>query len=977
MKSIHGHEHLLRLGRRSPFLALRPCIDHRVENISIGTQICMTNGIRLMQLHHVRQQGIRPSGGIAVHALGKRVDDGAVGDHIGLDAEVALIVHQVHALEEVLGLLCRAFGSGFGVGVNDHIVGNGIGLHRRISLAVHLNHILENPMSLGRRLLGTGLGIGMNHGVERVFVGANVQIFAALFAKLFHPGENLFGACRCHFLAAPGPCIDHRVKNARRRLERLVPPPSRPIQTIHPLQKRLRPPRRRSPPPALGPRIHRHGIHPRRGMHPVRILRIVLVVHAIQPMFHHPGPLRGLLLGPSVHDGGEGQDVGIESSDGCVVEGLVHGEEPFAFLGLGVVRGGSGDAVGLAGVVFGGGGGGGGFGEEGAFGEDGLVVGVGVGSGVGVGVGAGAGFGFGVGFVGGGESGRNFAGESGGRRRGRRRDVGTIASRARRTRRTVAAVDYRTAAAVPSGIHPLKSRIPHRVPRGIPTRDSVLVPLVPRSDRRPPQNGGILPLPGVRRRIERSLQETGQGSPRRRALQPAAVVAVGPFRRRVERRGVVPAVGSGEGGGVGSRRDFGAAVAVSESESAAESPGGASHPVGIRRRDEGGTLAMGPVPRREAVPLRPGRHGISSRSSSQSVVVPARRGVRGDVGVGGTRSSSRAGGRGVHPSGGGGLSGRRPAGDGIPSGRGVVRKGVVRPGGRTEGSFVSGMASAGGAAAAVVVVVVVVVVGRVVAEIVGVGVVIAGIAALVAIPRRLVQMNVSKGGRQPDHVRRRRRAVIVPHEAQVDVAVVQREPPRVRGAGRGRTGRLSRVGRGIRIQIPIRIPLSRHVPLTLSIRTLPRRQGVHVEIPKVPKGQLLRFRRTGRPPSGGVRQRRRSGVLPAQGRRRRRRSGGAGIDEGARLANGSPEGGAGGEVVVGVGGVGGAEGGGRGGEGGGGVLVGVVAVGHGLFAGYCVGGLSAVLRALVDGMETSGCTFTHGPVMMGDDGRRWTMTIDR
>mmetsp|Transcript_6868 Transcript_6868/g.14711 ORF Transcript_6868/g.14711 Transcript_6868/m.14711 type:complete len:214 (+) Transcript_6868:2012-2653(+) len=114
-----------------------------------------------------------------------------------------------------------------------------------------------------------------------------------------------------------------------------------------------------------------------------------------------------------------------------------------------------------------------------------------------------------------------------------------------------------------------------------------------------------------------------------------------------------------------------------------------------------------------------------------------------------------------------------------------------------------------------------------------------------------------------------------------------------------------------------------------------------------------------------------------QRRRRRRRSGGAGIAEGARLANGSPERGAGGEVAVGVGGVGGAEGGGRGGEGGGGVLVGVVAVGHGLFAGYCVGGLSAVLRALVDGMETSGCTFTHGPVMMGDDGRRWTMTIDR
>lgn len=97
-------------------------IDHRVEHIRIGTQIRMTNGIRLMQLHHVRQQGIRPCGGIAVHALGKRVDDGAVGDHVGFDAEVSLIVHQVHALEEVLGLLCRAFASGFGVGVDDHIV---------------------------------------------------------------------------------------------------------------------------------------------------------------------------------------------------------------------------------------------------------------------------------------------------------------------------------------------------------------------------------------------------------------------------------------------------------------------------------------------------------------------------------------------------------------------------------------------------------------------------------------------------------------------------------------------------------------------------------------------------------------------------------------------------------------------------------------------------------------------------------------
>lgn len=84
---------------------------------------------------------------------------------------------------------------------------NGIGLDRRIPLAVHLNHILENPMRLGRRLLGTGLGIGVNHGVERVFVGANVQIIAALFAKLFHPGENLFGSRRCHLLAAPGPCL--------------------------------------------------------------------------------------------------------------------------------------------------------------------------------------------------------------------------------------------------------------------------------------------------------------------------------------------------------------------------------------------------------------------------------------------------------------------------------------------------------------------------------------------------------------------------------------------------------------------------------------------------------------------------------------------------------------------------------------------------------------------------------------------------
>ena len=62
----------------------------------------------------------------------------------------------------------------------------------------------------------------------------------------------------------------------------------------------------------------RHGIHFGRG-HDASIARIVFFLRPFQPQFDHGRSLRRFRFGPGVHDGRDGNRVGIEFAHGYVV----------------------------------------------------------------------------------------------------------------------------------------------------------------------------------------------------------------------------------------------------------------------------------------------------------------------------------------------------------------------------------------------------------------------------------------------------------------------------------------------------------------------------------------------------------------------------------------------------------------------------------------------------------------------------------
>lgn len=104
------------------------------------------------------------------------------------------------------------------------------------------------------------------------------------------------------------------------------------------------------------------------------------------------------------------------------------------------------------------------------------------------------GFGVGIGFVGSRESRGNFANKFGGRQShcGVCQDVGAIAIQVRRTHQMFAAMKHGTVIAIPSGSHPLQSKILYCIPHSIPTCDILLVALVPWPHQCPPSDGYFL-----------------------------------------------------------------------------------------------------------------------------------------------------------------------------------------------------------------------------------------------------------------------------------------------------------------------------------------------------------------------------------------------------------------------------------------------------------------------------------------------------
>mmetsp|Transcript_7395 Transcript_7395/g.10636 ORF Transcript_7395/g.10636 Transcript_7395/m.10636 type:complete len:398 (-) Transcript_7395:697-1890(-) len=305
MQPIHCNEHLFSLCSGTPLLTLRPSINDSVEDISVRTQIGMTDLIRLVQSHHVREQRVSTCGGVALHTLCKCINDGTVGNNIRFDTKITLIIHHVHTLKEVLCFLSGTLSSRFSVGINNNIVRNSVRFHRRVSLTIHLVHIVQNPVCLGCRLLRSALRIRMNNSVEGIFVRTNIQVLSTSITKLLHPRQNLLRPGRSNLLTTTRPCINHGVENSSGRLQCLVTSSTLTIQTIHPLQKSFSPASSCRTTITLRPRINCHGVHTSSGVNTMRIFRIVFRMHAIQPHFNHARSLARLLLCPAIHNSRE------------------------------------------------------------------------------------------------------------------------------------------------------------------------------------------------------------------------------------------------------------------------------------------------------------------------------------------------------------------------------------------------------------------------------------------------------------------------------------------------------------------------------------------------------------------------------------------------------------------------------------------------------------------------------------------------
>mmetsp|Transcript_26396 Transcript_26396/g.47832 ORF Transcript_26396/g.47832 Transcript_26396/m.47832 type:complete len:217 (-) Transcript_26396:1732-2382(-) len=213
MKAIHRHQHLLGLGSSTTLLALRPGIDHCIKHIGVGPQVRMAHWIALVESNHVRQQSVRTRSSIAFHGFGKGINHRAICHHIGFDRKVTLVIHNVHALEEVFCLLSSTLPTRFGIGIDDDIVSDCVRLNARIPLPVHLVHIVKDAMCLRCTFLRTTLCVSMDDRVEGVLVRADVEVLAALVAEFFHPGENLLGTCRGNLLAGAGPCLPFKRVN--------------------------------------------------------------------------------------------------------------------------------------------------------------------------------------------------------------------------------------------------------------------------------------------------------------------------------------------------------------------------------------------------------------------------------------------------------------------------------------------------------------------------------------------------------------------------------------------------------------------------------------------------------------------------------------------------------------------------------------------------------------------------------------------
>mmetsp|Transcript_15862 Transcript_15862/g.26029 ORF Transcript_15862/g.26029 Transcript_15862/m.26029 type:complete len:398 (-) Transcript_15862:1306-2499(-) len=305
MKPIHCDKHLFSLCGGTPLLTLRPSINDSVEDVGVRTQIGMTNLIRLMQRHHVRKQRISTSGGVALHTLCKCINNGTVGDNIRFDTKITLIIHHVHTLEEVLCFLSGTLSSRFGIGIDDNIVRNCVWFHRRVPFTIHLVHVVQNPVRLGCRFLRSALCICMNDSVEGIFVRTNIQVLSASITKLFHPRQNLFRPGGGNLLTTARPCIDNSVENSSGWLQCLVASSTFAIQTIHPLQKSFSPTSSGSTAITFSPCIDCHSVHTGSWVNTVRVFRIVLRMHAIQPHLNHTRSLARLLLCPAIHDSRE------------------------------------------------------------------------------------------------------------------------------------------------------------------------------------------------------------------------------------------------------------------------------------------------------------------------------------------------------------------------------------------------------------------------------------------------------------------------------------------------------------------------------------------------------------------------------------------------------------------------------------------------------------------------------------------------
>mmetsp|Transcript_22105 Transcript_22105/g.33757 ORF Transcript_22105/g.33757 Transcript_22105/m.33757 type:complete len:263 (+) Transcript_22105:2205-2993(+) len=217
--------------------------------------------------------------------------------------------------------------STLGPGINDNIVGNRIGLGTAIALQIQSMHALQQllrPLS-GKLLLA--LSPGMNHRIKRVFIGFHVHI--PLNIQFIHPLQNLFRTLGRVGFTRPRPRVDNRIENSSRGFQMSIQT-SELIQLIHMLQNTLRT-FRRTLAPTLGPRVDRHGVHLGSGLN-ARIVRLLFLADAVQPMLHHRRALAAFGLGPCVHNGVDGQNGRIERPQGRLCQFAVHAEEPLAFV---------------------------------------------------------------------------------------------------------------------------------------------------------------------------------------------------------------------------------------------------------------------------------------------------------------------------------------------------------------------------------------------------------------------------------------------------------------------------------------------------------------------------------------------------------------------------------------------------------------------------------------------------------------------